>query len=198
MPVHYYNTPAPNRFMSDPMYQSNRQPPQRVDLENAILQGGAQQASAAPNRLAALMDYIKNLDPGSVVREGEFDTSTLLQALDPSSVVIEGEYPFDPTLAVGAREGEYSWSEMMRDKYNAAVDRNSAVIEGEVNYLTYKFPDKQSKSEAITTLMQFYKEGNPETYFGMSDGQIKKLLDMVAGQIQAPPAVQEGIDRMSE
>ena len=80
----------------------------------------------------------------------------------------------------------------------------NALIQGNVRqasadpYETFQFPDQQSKSEAITKLMQFYKEGNPETFFGMSDGQIKKLLDMVAGQIQAPPAVQEGIDRMSE
>ena len=80
----------------------------------------------------------------------------------------------------------------------------NALMQGNIQqpsadpYENFQFPDQQSKSEAITTLMQFYKEGNPETYFGMSDGQIKKLLDMVARQIQAPPAVQRGIDRMSE
>lgn len=180
MPVHYYNTPAPNRFMSDPMYQSNRQPPQRVDLENAILQGGAQQASAAPNRLAALMDYIKNLDPGSVVREGEFDTSTLLQALDPSSVVREGELG------------------MLAAPFNGnGIDPNSAVREGEINYETYKFPDRASRNQAVTDLMIRYKENNPETYFTMTDGEIKHLLDVAAKQTPAPtPEVKEGFDRI--
>ena len=64
--------------------------------------------------------------------------------------------------------------------------------------MPYPAPQNTQMQELENALIQVYKEGNPETYFGMSDGQIKKLLDMVAGQIQAPPAVQEGIDRMSE
>ena len=80
----------------------------------------------------------------------------------------------------------------------------NALIQGNVRqasadpYETFQFPDQQSKSEAITTLMRRFKENNPETYFTMTDGQIKKLLDMVAKQIPASPAVQEGIDSRSE
>ena len=183
MPSHYYNTSAPNRFMSDPMYQSNRQPPQRVDLENAILQGGVQQTSAAPNKLAALMNYIKNLDPGSVVREGEFDASTLLHALDPSSVVRESE--------LGALAAPFA------SATGEGFGPHSAEREGEINYETYKFPDRASRNKAISDLMTYYKEDNPETYFRMTDGSIRQLLDVIAKQTPAPtPEVQKGIDRI--
>ena len=45
--------------------------------------------------------------------------------------------------------------------------------------------------------MTYYKEDNPETYFRMTDGSIRQLLDVIAKQTPAPtPEVQKGIDRI--